>query len=65
MWNRINSKLANGSIILSHSGTKYTASGLELILNNIREKGYEIVTVSDLIYKDKYIIDTNGEQHQK
>lgn len=64
MWKRLDSKLSNGSIILSHNGTKHTADSLELLLHNIKEKGYEIVTVSELIYKDNYIIDANGMQKQ-
>ncbi|HBC84371.1 MAG TPA: deacetylase [Clostridiales bacterium] len=64
MWKRLDSKLSNGSIILSHNGTKHTADSLELLLHNIKEKGYEIVTVSELIYKDNYTIDANGMQKQ-
>lgn len=64
MWKRLDSKLSNGSIILSHNGTKHTADSLELLLHNIKEKGYEIVTVSELIYKDNYTIDVNGMQKQ-
>lgn len=64
MWKRLDSKLSNGSIILSHNGTKHTADSLELLLHNIKEKGYEVVTVSELIYKDNYVIDANGVQKQ-
>lgn len=64
MWKRLDSKLSNGSIILSHNGTKHTADSLELLLHNIKEKGYEIVTVSELIYKDNYTIDVSGMQKQ-
>lgn len=64
MWKRLDSKLSNGSIILSHNGTKHTADSLELLLHNIKEKGYEVVTISELIYKDNYTIDANGMQKQ-
>lgn len=64
MWKRLDSKLSNGSIILSHNGTKHTADSLELLLHNIKQKGYEVVTVSELIYKDNYVIDANGIQKQ-
>lgn len=64
MWKRLDSKLSNGSIILSHNGTKHTADSLELLLHNIKQKGYEVVTVSELIYKDNYVIDANGMQKQ-
>ena len=57
MWKRIENKLEAGSIILSHNGTKHTAESLDMLIHNIQEKGYKIVTVSDLIYKDNFYID--------
>lgn len=62
MWDRIKNKLQKGSIILSHNGTKHTADSLDMLINNIKEQGFEITTVSDLIYKDNYTIDNNGTQ---
>ena len=62
MWKRIENKLEAGSIILSHNGTKHTAESLDMVIHNIQEKGYKIVTVSDLIYKDNCYIDVNGVQ---
>ena len=62
MWNRIEGKLKEGDIILSHNGTKHTADSLEMLIKNIKEKGFEIVKVSDLIYQDNYKIDINGTQ---
>ena len=64
MWERIEPKLQKGSIILMHNGTENTALSLDTLIKNIKEKGYEIVTVSDLIYKDNYTIDNNGVQHK-
>ena len=62
MWNRLNSKLSSGDIILTHNGTKHTADSLDMLLKNIKQKGYEVVPVSSLIYKDNYKIDSNGLQ---
>ena len=62
MWNRIEEKLSNGSIILSHNGTEHTADSLDMLIKNIKSKGYELVRVSDLIYKDGYTINSNGTQ---
>jgi peptidoglycan/xylan/chitin deacetylase (PgdA/CDA1 family) len=45
-----------------HNGTAHTAEALDKIIYNIQQKGYEIVTVSNLIYSDNYIIDVNGVQ---
>ena len=54
--------LRNGSIILCHNGAKYTADALERVITGLREKGYEIVPVSELIYKENYHIDVTGRQ---
>ncbi len=65
MWKRLEGKLKNGDIILSHNGTDHTADSLDKLLTNIENKGFKVVTVSDLIYKDNYTIDANGTQKQK
>lgn len=65
MWARLDGKVKNGDIILSHNGTKHTADSLDKILTNLESNGFKVVTVSDLIYKDNYIIDNNGTQKSK
>lgn len=62
MWDRLNDKLENGSIILMHNGTEHTAESLDKLIYNITQKGFNIVTVSDLIYSGDYTIDNNGMQ---
>lgn len=62
MWNRLDSKLSSGDIILMHNGTKHTADSLDMILKNIKQKGYDVVPVSELIYKGNYKIDSTGMQ---
>ena len=65
MWNRLDSKLSSGDIILMHNGTKHTADSLDMLLKNIKQKGYDVVPVSELIYQDNYKIDTTGMQMLK
>lgn len=65
MWARLDGKLKNGDIILSHNGTEHTADSLDKLLTNIKEKGFQVVTVSELIYEENYMIDGNGVQKQK
>lgn len=65
MWKRIGNNLQNGDIILSHNGTAHTADSLDMLIKNIQEKGFKIVTVSDLIYKQDYEINSNGTQIKK
>ena len=57
--------LGDGSIILCHNGAKYTAEALEQLITGLKEKGYTLVTMSELIYKDNYEMDVEGRQHQK
>ena len=62
MWSRLDGKIKAGDIILSHNGTKHTADSLDMLLENIKQKGFEVVKVSDLIYLDSYTINSNGTQ---
>lgn len=57
-----NKALRNGAIILMHNGAKYTAKALPKIIEGLQKKGYEIVPVSKLIYKDNYHIKSDGCQ---
>lgn len=59
---RVTSKVKNGSIILLHNGAPNTAEALPNLLCELKNMGYEFVTVSDLIYKDNYYIDHMGMQ---
>ena len=54
--------LKNGAIILCHNGAKYTAQALEQLLTGLEEQGYQIVPVSELIYKENYHMDVTGRQ---
>ena len=57
MWKRLDEKIKPGDIILSHNGTKHTAESLDKIISNIQQKGFSVVPVSELIYKENDIID--------
>jgi len=54
--------LGNGSIILCHNGAKYTKDALEAMITGLKGKGYEIVPVSELIYREDYHMDVTGRQ---
>lgn len=55
-------KAKPGSIMLLHIGAKLTAEALPRILTELKNEGYRFVTVSELIYKDNYKIDSSGKQ---
>ncbi|MCM1386809.1 MAG: polysaccharide deacetylase family protein [Bacillus sp. (in: Bacteria)] len=54
--------LGNGSIILCHNGAKFTAEALDTLITTLQKKGYELVPISELIYKDNYHLDHEGRQ---
>lgn len=56
MWERLKNKIKQGDIILMHNGTKHTAESLDKIISNIQQKGFSVVPVSELIYKENDII---------
>ena len=57
-----NKSLKPGAIILMHNSAKYTIQALPKVIEGLKEKGYEIVPVSQLIYTDNYHIDSEGKQ---
>lgn len=57
--------LGNGSIILFHNDAKYTPEVLDRIIKGLKEKGYEIVPISELIHRGEYEMDHEGRQKQK
>lgn len=54
--------LGNGSIILMHNGAKYTPDALEAVITGLQQKGFEIVPVSSLIWKENFHLDQEGRQ---
>lgn len=60
-----NKELKNGAIILMHNGAKYTKDALESVIVGLQEKGYELVPVSQLIYREEYHLDVSGRQKRK
>lgn len=60
-----NKKLGNGSIILMHNGAKYTPEALEQVIVGLKDQGYELVPISQLIHRGEYTIDHTGRQHKK
>ena len=59
---RVKSSTQEGSIILFHVGAKNTAAALKEIIPQLKEKGFQFVKVSEIIYKDNYAVDHSGQQ---
>lgn len=52
----------SGSILLFHNDLENTTEALPELLKQLKEKGFEFVSVSELIYHDNYSIDAAGKQ---
>ena len=57
--------LKNGSIILLHNGTKYTALALDEMLTNLETLGYSFIPLDKLIISEDYEIDHTGRQSKR
>lgn len=53
----------NGSIVLFHNAALHTPEALPGIIEGLQGQGYELVKVSDMIYKNQYTMDHTGRQH--
>ena len=61
---RVVNGVKSGSIILCHNNGLHTADSLPLIFSTLKNRGYDFVPISELIYTDNYYIDHNGRQHK-
>ncbi len=62
---RVVNGVKNGSIILCHNNGLHTAEALPLIFATLKNRGFEFVPISELIYKDNYYIDSTGKMIRK
>ena len=54
-------KIKNGSIILMHNGATNTPESLPMVIEGIKEKGFEIVPISQILLKGDYYTDVQGK----
>lgn len=59
---RIVERVKSGSIILCHNNGLHTAEALPIVFDTLRARGFEFVSIGELIYKDNYTIDATGRQ---
>lgn len=59
---KVTRNIQNGSIVLFHNNAKYIKEYLPLVIERLQDSGYEIVPVSELIYKDDFKMDNSGRQ---
>ena len=61
---RVNKGVKNGSIILFHNNSDNILEALPLVIANLKNQGYRMVKLSELIYQEGYTVDSNGIQHK-
>ena len=59
---RVNSGVHDGAIILFHNNSDHIVEALPTIISNLKEQGYSMVKLSDLVYESDYTVDNNGVQ---
>ncbi len=60
MVNRIMQKAGPGEIVLFHNAGKHTPAAIEVLLPRLKAEGYEVVPISELVYRENYIIESHS-----
>lgn len=61
---RVMSRVKSGSIILCHNNSDHILDALPLMLERLKNAGYTVVSVGELIYQDNYYVDHLGIQRK-
>ncbi|MFA7412314.1 MAG: deacetylase, partial [Tissierellaceae bacterium] len=59
---RVTRNVRNGSIVLFHNNAKYIEEYLPIVIERLQDAGYEIVPISELIYREDFMMDNTGRQ---
>lgn len=62
---RVKAGIGNGGIILFHNNSDHILEALPLVIAYLKQEGYKMVNISDLVIEDNYTIDNNGLQKRK
>ena len=61
---RVLPKAKGGDIVLFHNNSDHVLDALPIVLEGLLNKGFKIVTLSELVMTENYKIDVNGVQHK-
>lgn len=65
MVNRVMEKAGPGEIVLFHNAGRHTPEAVRVLLPKLKAAGYEVVPISELIYREDYLIESHsGVQKQ-
>ncbi len=62
---RVKKSVKNGSIILFHNNSDQILEALPLVIDYLKQQGFSMVKMSNLVYESNYYIDNNGLQKIK
>jgi polysaccharide deacetylase family sporulation protein PdaB len=65
MIRRIGTKIRSGSIILFHNAGKNTPQAVDTLLGQLKQDGYEVVPISELLLNGDTFIDHTGRQRPR
>jgi polysaccharide deacetylase family sporulation protein PdaB len=65
IYDRVIRAIHPGAIVLFHNNAVNTPGALPRILETLQAEGYEVVPISQLIYRDNYFIDHRGFQRRR
>ena len=60
---RVTSKVQPGSIVLFHNAGEHTPEALPEILRWMKQEGYDVVPISEILLPGEYTLDHEGRQH--
>lgn len=60
---RVTSKVQPGSIVLFHNAGEHTPEALPEILRALKQEGYDVVPISEILLPGEYTLDHEGRQH--
>ncbi len=64
IYDRVVPKAKSGDIVLFHNNSDHVLDALPMILKALRGQGYEFVTLSELVARENFSVDSNGIQHK-
>ena len=63
IYQRVTSRVKNGSIVLFHHAAEHTPEALGDIIAKLQKDGFSLVPISELIHEGVYFGDHEGRQH--
>ncbi len=61
---RVMSRVRNGSIVLFHNNSDNIVAALPGIIGELQQQGYNMVTLSEMVFQNNFRIDNSGRQHR-